>query len=130
MSTRYRFVNIGSLVILAGLIAFIGYSAFHRTGITDIEREQLSKLEDRWALDFDIVNRDEIEHAYIIKVDTGDPSRQPLQVEVAAGMRFRSTTYIFPQNVKGNEITLEVYRDSKREPIQVSRYYLIDEGQR
>ncbi len=128
MSTGYRFVHIGSLLVLAGVIAFMGYSAFHSAGITDIESEQLSKLGDRWALDFDIVNRDEINHAYIIQVDTGDPSLHPLQVEVAAGRRFRSTTYIFPANVKGNEITLEVYRDSKAEPIQVSQYYLIDEG--
>ncbi len=113
-----------SLAVLAGLVAFIGYLTFHRVNLSDIERERLSKLEDRWMLDFDVVNRDEVERTYIIKVETGDPNRQPLTVPVQPGKRFIYTTNILPQNVRGNEITLEVWRDSEPDPIQVSRFYL------
>ncbi len=113
-----------SFFVLAGILVYIGYSVVHRTRLSDIEREQLSRLEDRWMLDFDVVNRDEVEHTYVIKVDTGDPGRQPLTVHVMPGKRFIYTTNIIPSTVQADEVVLEVWRDEEPDPIHVSRYYV------
>lgn len=125
---KFRFIYIASIAILIGLLGLIIYLVPQRARLLEIEREQLSRLEDRWVLDFDIVNRDTVDHDYVIIVrgTKQDELRAPLEVLVRAGQRFTSTTHIFPENLSGSELTLEVYKKGQAEPIQVSRYVLSD----
>ncbi|MBI4330411.1 MAG: hypothetical protein HY673_03915 [Chloroflexi bacterium] len=119
-----KLVVMVSLAVLVALVAGIGYWSVSRSRLSEVERERLSRLEDRWVLELDIVNRDVVEHTYIIKVDTGDPGRKPLEVRVLAGSRFMYTAIIRPQEIMVKEVVLEVWRDSDPEPVQVSKYYV------
>ncbi len=126
MSRKFQYIYIASLIILIGLVALIIYLVPQRGKLLEVEREQMSKLEGRWILDFDIVNRDYEDHKYtiIIKGMKEDQPRVPVEVAVSSGKRFTYTAIIFPENLTGNELTLEVYRDGRKEPVKVGHYLL------
>ncbi len=120
-----RAILIVSVVVLAVVLMAVGYFGFHRARLAGIENERLSRLADHWVLDFDIVNTDKTDHIYYVQVNQGEPAGESSKIVAAAGKVFHFAAYVYLDKVKGDEVTLEVWRDSPEgPPLRTSTYYL------
>ena len=117
-------IYIISLVILGVLIA----STVFRPMATDeeyseVQRAQLLEREDQWIIEFDIINREEEDTSYTIKVLT-DGKLYTESVLIRVGGMFTYIHHFYPDRLINNEVSFAVYKKGEATPVEQATYFL------
>lgn len=113
-----------STVILSVLLVFTVVHLLAPGGkYSEVQRSQLIRLEDRYALQFDIANHEGMDTNYTINVLVdGQPSR--LAVCVRDEGAFTYTKYIDQDKLTDGVVRLMVYREGDTTPVEDITHHL------
>ena len=121
---KLRIIYIVSLVILGVLVAFTVFRPM-ATGeeYSEVQRAQLLEREDQWIIEFDIINREEKDMSYTIRV-LADGKQYTESVLVRDSGMFTYIHHFYPERLTKKEVSFAVYREGESTPIEQATYYL------
>jgi len=121
---KLRLIYIASLVILVVLIAFTVFRPMATSGeYSEVQRAQLLEREDQWIIEFDIINREEKDMSYTIKV-AADGEQYTESVLIRGGGTFTYIHHFYLDRLTNNEVSFAVYKEGESTPIEQATYFL------
>lgn len=121
---RLKAVYIASLAALAVLVVFGVFRPMATTGqYSEVQRAHLLEGDDRWIIEFDIINHEEKDAGYSIEVVIGDEVYTEA-VSIGAGRMFTYTHHIYRSQTSPGQVSFAVYRDGEPAPIERAIYFL------
>ncbi len=121
---RLRIIFIISLVVLGVLLVL----AMFRPLVTGQEysmvgRESVLQAEGEWVIEFDIINRENIDVNYNIVWSSGGDTYTE-SVLVGQGRIYRHTRHVYRQTIKEDKVNMAIYEEGKAIPFERVTYYL------
>ena len=121
--TRLRIIYIASLIILGVLLVFTMPLMTSGEKFSEVQRVQLLEAEDRWIVQFDIINKEGKDTNYTINVSI-DGKLYTDKVLITDGGAFSYIYDIYADELTEGEVTFAVYKEGESEPIERITYYL------
>lgn len=88
-----------------------------------VSRESIIQGEDRWIIQFDIINREGEDTSYIINWSSGEDTYSE-RVSIKDGRTFTNIHFVYPEQVKEGKVNLEIYKEGESTPFEQSTYYI------
>ena len=121
--SRLKWVYVGSLIVLAGLIVSVFLLIPRGERFSEVQRDQLIEREDVWIMQFDIFNNEGENTSYTINVLVNDrPYTQ--QVSIGSGRKFTYIEKIYKDTFEGGEVSFAVYKEGESAPIEETTYFV------
>jgi len=121
--SRLRLVFVLSLIILAGVFISIIYLIPSGQDDTESNKAQIIEEEERWILQYDIVNNEDKDINYTIHV-TVDGTVYKDSTVVKRGKKYTYTRHIYPEHLEEGRVTFTLYEEGKTEPVEEVTYYI------
>ena len=90
---------------------------------TESNKAQIIEEEERWILQYDIINNEDKDINYTIYV-TIDGVVYTDSTVVKQGKTYTYIHHIYPQQLTEGKVTFALYEENKAEPIEQATYYL------
>ncbi len=125
--SRFRIFYILTLALLGVLLVFTVFRPM-ATGAeySEVKRKSLLKTEDGWVIQYDLINREDKEQNYTIRlsVDGGKPYQEDVQLR--DGRIFTFIRRISPHELSGEEgeVSFTIYKEGETTPFEEAVYYL------
>ena len=121
--SKLRLTFILSLFILAGIIVSVVYLIPPGQSYTESKRVQIIAGENEWILQCDIINEEERDIEYTIRVTVDDAVYNDSTV-VKPGKTYTYIHHIYPQQLGEGKVTFALYERDKIEPVEQATYYI------
>ena len=113
-----------SLMILALLLVFTVFKPMAAGGkFSEVARESLLETADEWIIQFDIVNREDKDTKYNIKVRVGDRQYSE-EFLIQDGGKYSYIHHIPRSLISNGQVNLAIYKDGEDTPFEQGTYYL------
>ena len=121
---KFKLIYIASLVILGVLIVSTVFQPMV-TGeeYSEVQRAQLLEREDQWIIEFDIINLEEKDMNYTIKV-LADEKLYTERVLIRTDGMFTYIHHFYPDRLTKNEVSFAVYKEGESTPVEQATYFL------
>jgi len=122
--SRAKIIYIASLVILGVLIAFTVFQPM-ATGseYSTVQRVQLLEAENKWIIQFDLINHEGRDQNYTITVVV-DGKQYKESVLIQDRRIFTYIHHFYRDRLTNNEVKFTVYKEGEATPIEEVTYYL------
>ena len=122
--SRLKIVYILSLVVLGVIIASaVLQPMMAGEGRSEVQREQLLKIEDQWIIQFDLVNNEGKDQDYTINVVV-DGKQSNESVLIPSGRVFTYIHHIYRDGLTNGHVGFAVYKAGEATPVEQATYYL------
>jgi len=122
--SRYKIAYILSIVVLGVMIASVVLQPMMAgDGRSEVQREQLLKIEDQWIIQFNLVNNEGKDQDYTINVVI-DGKQSSESVLVGEGRVFTYIYHIYRDRLTDGHVGFAVYKDGEADPFEEATYYL------
>ncbi len=122
--SKYRVVYIVSLLLLGMLIVF---TIFRPMAVgekySEVQREHLLQTEDKWIIEFDIINREGRDQNYTITAVL-DGKAYYEDVLIREGRMFTYIRHIYPDQLTERKVSFTIYKEGEETPFEQITYYI------
>ena len=121
---KLRIVYIVSIVLLGVVLTLTVFRPMILGGeYTEVSRESVIQLDDKWIIEFHIINKEGKDTAYFIIWSTGEES-YTARVLVPDGRIYTHGRHIYPDTMKNGKVDLAIYKEGEPTPIEQTTYYI------